>query len=59
MLVEEINDGYFVNQNGRIVFANRAFCDMHGYLCNEVIGREFTDFIADESLSNVTRLYSS
>lgn len=59
MLVEEINDGYFVNQNGRIVFANRAFCDMHGYSCSEVIGRQFTDFVAAESLANVTRLYDN
>lgn len=58
MLVEEINDGYFVNQHGRIVFANRAFCDMHGYSPDEVIGRQFTDFVAEESLPSVTRLYS-
>jgi PAS domain S-box-containing protein len=57
MLVEEINDGYFVNQHGRIVFANRAFCDMHGYLPSEVIGKQFTDFIAEDSLPSVTRLY--
>jgi PAS domain S-box-containing protein len=57
MLVEEINDGYFVNQNGRIVFANRAFCDMHGYTFYEVIGRPFTEFVAKESLINVTQLY--
>jgi PAS domain S-box-containing protein len=57
MLVEEINDGYFVNQEGRIVFANRAFCDMHGYLPEEVIGRQFTDLVAEESLSSVIRLF--
>lgn len=57
MLVEEINDGYFVNQNGRIVFANRAFCDMHGYSPGEVMGKQFTEFIAHESLPTVTRLY--
>jgi len=31
VLIEEINDGYFVNQNGNIIFANMAFCDIHGY----------------------------
>ena len=56
-LVEEIRDGYFVNQNGRIVFANKAFSDMHGYLHNEVIGRSFTDFVAPESLEKVRKLY--
>lgn len=39
LLVEEINDGYFVNQNGRIVFANQAFCDLHGYTPQEMFGK--------------------
>ena len=29
ILFEEIGDGCFVNQGGRIVFANKAFCEMH------------------------------
>jgi PAS domain S-box-containing protein len=45
-LVEEINDGYFVVQNGTIIFANRAFCRMHGYDRGEVVGRKFYDFVA-------------
>jgi PAS domain S-box-containing protein len=57
MLVEETNDGYFVNQSGRIVYANPAFCDMHGYSPSEVVGNQFTDFVAAESLPSVTRLY--
>jgi len=56
-LVEEIRDGYFVNQKGRIVFANQAFCDMHGYTMEEVVGREYTDFVAPESLKEVIRFY--
>ena len=38
ILVEEINDGYFVIQDQVIVFANRAFCRMHAYTLQEVIG---------------------
>ncbi len=57
LLVEEIRDGYFVNQGGRIVFANKAFCDMHGYLMREVIGRPYTDFVAPESLGEVRKIY--
>jgi PAS domain S-box-containing protein len=57
ILVEEINDGYFVNQDGRIAFANRAFCEMHGYAPAEIIGREYTEFVAHESLSDVKRLH--
>ncbi|HBA55595.1 MAG TPA: hypothetical protein DCZ04_14375, partial [Syntrophorhabdus aromaticivorans] len=49
-LVEEIHDGYFVNQKGRIAFANKAFCIMHGCTLTEVIGRPYTDFVASESL---------
>jgi len=57
VLVEEINDGYFVNQNGYIVFANMAFCDIHGYKPAEVIGRPYLDFIAHESKNEVKELY--
>jgi PAS domain S-box-containing protein len=57
VLVEEINDGYFVNQNGKIVFANKAFCDIHGYKPAEVIGRSYLDFIAHESKNEVKELY--
>ena len=39
VLVEEINDGYFVTQDGNIVFANKAFCNIHGYKPGEVVGR--------------------
>jgi len=53
VLVEDIDDGYFVLQNGKIIFANRAFCDMHGYTINEVLGRAYTDFVAPESLPKV------
>jgi PAS domain S-box-containing protein len=57
VLVEEINDGYFVNQNGRIVFANQAYCDLHGCSSKEMLGKPYTDFIAPKSLPMVRRLY--
>ena len=57
VLVEEINDGYFVNQRGLIVFANQAFCDLHGYAPAEMFGRPYTDFIALRSLAAVQELY--
>ena len=57
ILVEEINDGYFVNQDGRIVFANQAFCDLHGYTPDEIIGMPYTEIIAPASLPMVRRLY--
>jgi len=57
MLVEETNDGYFINQKGYIAFANKEFCDMHGYSREEIIGKPFLDFVAPESLMEVKRIY--
>ena len=56
-LVEEIRDGYFVHRNARIVFANRAFCEMHGYAPAEVIDRDFRELVAPESLKEVANRY--
>jgi PAS domain S-box-containing protein len=57
-LVEEINEGYFVIQDEVIVFANKAFCEMHGYPPHEVIGRKFYDFIDPESRQKVLDIYT-
>jgi PAS domain S-box-containing protein len=53
ILFEEINDGCFVNQGGKIVFANKAFCDMHGYPREEIIGMQCDKLIADDSRARV------
>jgi len=57
VLVEEINDGYFVVQDGVIVFANPAYCELHGYTSSEIIGKPYTDLISPRSLPGVSRLY--
>ncbi|MHB8091609.1 MAG: PAS domain S-box protein [Syntrophales bacterium] len=57
-LVEEINDGYFVIQKEAIVFANKAFCQMHGYKQEEVIGQKFYLFIAPENQQKVIEIYA-
>lgn len=57
-LVEDIRDGYFVNRQERIIFANQAFCTMHGYDPEEVIGRDFIDFIAPESRTEVGQIHA-
>lgn len=57
-LVEEINDGYFVIQDEVIVFANHAYCQMHGYTLDEVIGRNFNKFVDPESRKKVFDIYS-
>ena len=57
MFIEDINDGYFVSRKGRVAFANKAFCDMHGYTLEEVIGRPYMDFVAPESRNDLTKIY--
>lgn len=57
ILVEEINDGYFVIQDQVIVFANRAFCKMHDYSQEEVLGKKFYTFLAPVSREDVIEIY--
>lgn len=52
-LVEDINDGYFVVSDKAIVFANQAFCTMHGFDLQDVLGRSFSDFVAPEDQEKV------
>jgi PAS domain S-box-containing protein len=56
-LVEGINDGYFVIQNQRIIFANSAFCLMHRAVLKDVIGKPFAYFVADESREDLVNAY--
>lgn len=56
-LVEDINDGYYVVQDGTIVFANRAFCAMHGRAMAEIVGLPFLELVAPESRQEVGRCY--
>lgn len=57
-LVEEINDGYFVIQDGVIVFANQAFCTMHGYDLKDVQGKAFSKFVAVSDREKVLKIYA-
>ena len=56
-LVEELSDGYFVVESGAIVFANQAFYRMHGYLQEDVLGKDFLLFVAPESRKEVANIY--
>lgn len=58
-LVEKIRDGYFVTQNGRITFANKAFCDMHGYKKREIVGRDCAELVAPQSFEEVKSFYEN
>ena len=56
-LVEDINDGYFVVREKAIVFANQAFCIMHGFELEEVLGRSFSDFVAPQDREKIVGIY--
>ncbi len=58
ILVEDINDGYFVLVDGNIVYANNAFARMHGYSLEEIMGRHYLEFVASESRESVYKAYS-
>ena len=57
-LVEEINDGYVVVSDHKIVFANPAFARIHGCSLNSVVGKEFTDFVAPQSRDRIKSVYN-
>lgn len=56
-LVEDIRDGYYVLHDGIIVFANNAFCAMHGRTMKGIVGRPFLELVAPESREEVGRSY--
>ncbi len=56
-LVEEIIDGYFVVQGERIVFANQAFCEMHGTHLEQVLGQPFLSFVSPACRDSMREAY--
>jgi PAS domain S-box-containing protein len=56
-LVEEINDGYFVIHDERILFANQAFCRMHGTTLEKTLGQPFLHFVAPEWRDRLREAY--
>ncbi|MFH1115566.1 MAG: ATP-binding protein [Pseudomonadota bacterium] len=54
-LIEDINDGYFVCQNNRVVFANDAFLDMHGYHREEALQHNFREFVSPDCVGDVQK----
>lgn len=56
-LLEGINDGYCLVQDWKIVFVNKAFVKIFEYSFDEMMGQDFTIFIAPESIAEVTKYY--
>ncbi len=47
-LIESIQDGIFIIQDGKIQYVNEALARMGGYKVMEMIGKKFIDIIAPE-----------
>ncbi|MFH1034074.1 MAG: ATP-binding protein [Pseudomonadota bacterium] len=58
-LVNEINDGYFIVQGGRVAFANQAFCRMHDAAPSQVTGRPFGDFVTADCRARVAQAFEA
>jgi PAS domain S-box-containing protein len=57
ILVEEINDGFFVIHNEILVFVNSATGLMHGYPPSQMIGQKFWNFVDPRHRKKVMASY--
>ena len=58
-LVEEINDGYFVVDQGRVAFANRAFARLHQARTQQIASQLFEKFVAPGDRERVAAAYQA
>ncbi len=58
MLIDNMQDGVFIIQDGKIQFVNEAFARTAGYTVEETLGRDFLNFIAPEDKERVIDNYS-
>ena len=56
-LIENIQDGVFVIQEGKVQFINEFFPRIAGYEVEDVIGKDFREFIAPEDMVRITDYY--
>jgi PAS domain S-box-containing protein len=57
-LVEDMNDGYFVVQDFKIVFANSRSAEMLGYAAAEVIGKPVSDFLRHDLAKELSKWHT-
>jgi len=57
-LVEDMNDGYFVVQNFRIVFANARSAEMFGYSVEEANGRTVEELLPPKEVKVLSEWYA-
>ncbi|MDH5541848.1 MAG: PAS domain S-box protein [Nitrospinota bacterium] len=56
-LIENIQEGIFLLQEGKFVYVNDRFAEMTGYKVAEIIGKEFAPFVAPEDRNKVFERY--
>lgn len=56
-LIESMNEGYVVIQNGKIAFANQTFAELSAYCKGELLGRGFDELFADGSHEALDKLH--
>ncbi|MCD4789809.1 MAG: PAS domain S-box protein, partial [Bacteroidales bacterium] len=56
-LVENIQDGVFFIRDKKLKFVNKAFAKISGYTTEEIIGMDFSEFVAPEDLYMVKDRY--
>ncbi len=57
-LIENIQDGVFLIQDGGLKFVNEAFARIPGYTVEEILGMNFGDLVAPEDLDMVADRYT-
>jgi len=58
-LIENIQDGAFVIQDGLLIFVNEAFARMAGYEVRELEGNEFVNLVAPDDREFVVERYTA
>ncbi len=56
-LIEKSLDGVSISQDGKIIMANQAFCDMFGYTMDEMLAKEPSELIAPQDRERVLDLH--
>ncbi len=57
-LIENIQDGVFIIQDQKFQFVNEAFANLAGYEVEEIIGKDFREFISPEDMAKVFDHYT-
>lgn len=57
LLIDTMQDGTFILQNGKLQFVNEAFARMVGYTIYQIKGMDYLELVAPEDRERLSRLY--